>query len=36
MIVKIRSEDKNKIKIAGNMIEKHVDIDRIFDQMGVY
>ena len=33
MIVKIRSEDKSKIKIAGNMIEKYVDIDKIYDQM---
>ncbi len=35
MIVKIRSEEKNKIKIAGNMIEKYVNIDKIFSKMDV-
>ena len=33
MIVKIRFEDKNKISIAENMIEKYVDIDKIYSQM---
>ncbi len=33
MIVKIRSEDKNKIAIAGSIIEKYVDIDKIFTKM---
>ena len=34
MIVKIRSEDTNKIEIAGQMVEQYVDIDRIYEQMG--
>ena len=34
MIVKIRSEDKNKIQIAGEMVEEYVDIDSIYEQMG--
>lgn len=33
MIVKIRSEDTNKIAIASTMIEKYVDIDQIYDRM---
>jgi phosphate acetyltransferase len=33
MIVKIRSEDKNKILIAENMIEEYVDIDKIYHNM---
>ncbi|MGA0242519.1 MAG: DRTGG domain-containing protein, partial [Candidatus Marinamargulisbacteria bacterium] len=33
MIVKIGSQDKNKIKIAGDMIEKYVAIDKIYDRM---
>ena len=31
MIVKIRFEDKNKISIAETMIEKYVDINKIYD-----
>lgn len=33
MIVKIRSEDKNKIAIASSMIETYVDIDKIYAGM---
>ena len=33
MIVKIRSEDKNKIAIASTMIEEYVDIDTIYSKM---
>ncbi|RAP24717.1 hypothetical protein DID73_01160 [Candidatus Marinamargulisbacteria bacterium SCGC AG-343-K17] len=33
MIVKIRSEDKNKIAIASTLIEQYVDIDKIYSQM---
>ena len=33
MIVKIRSEDTNKIKIAGNLIEEYVDINQIYNRM---
>ena len=33
MIVKIRSEDKNKIAIASSMIETYVDIDKIYEGM---
>ena len=33
MIVKIRIEDKNKISIAESMVDKFVDIDKIYDSL---
>ena len=33
MIVKIRTEDKNKIAIAESIIETYVDVDQIFSKM---
>jgi len=33
MIVKIQSEDKNKIEIASSMIEEYIDIDQIYSKM---
>ena len=33
MIVKIRFEDQNKIQIAESMIEKYIDIDKIYNKM---
>ena len=33
MIVKIRSEDKNKIAIASDLIKRYVDVDAIYTQM---
>jgi BioD-like phosphotransacetylase family protein len=34
MIVKIRSEDKNKIDIARSLIDTYVDVDAIYNRMG--